>query len=272
MKWRNAGVLIFVAVIACGVSDTAEGQNGPAGILKDVGIDQQLNAQVDLSLMFNDETGRRIRLGQYFGEKPVVLSLVYYECPMLCTLVLNGLLKSLRAMAFSAGREFEVVTISFDPSETPALAASKKIQYIDGYNRPGAGEGWHFLTGDKNAIDRLTAQVGFRHKYDDSTGQWAHASGIMVLTPDGRVSKYFFGLEYSARDLRLSLVEASQGRIGSAVDQVLLYCFHYDPTTGKYGLVIMNVIRLAGLMTVAALGAFILVMVRRERHEISRTS
>jgi protein SCO1/2 len=267
MKYRNVLVMIFVVVITAGASRIAEAQNRPTGILSEVGIDQRLNAQVDLDLMFNDETGRSVRLGQYFGKRPVVLSLVYYECPMLCTLVLNGLVKSLRAMTFSAGREFEVVTISFDPKETPALAASKKQQYIKGYGRPDVGEGWHFLTGDNDAIDRLTAQVGFRHKYDESTGQWAHASGIIVVTPDGRVSKYFYGLEYSARDLRLSLVEASQGQIGTTVDQVLLYCFHYDPTTGKYGLVIMNVIRLAGLMTVVALGAFMFVMLRRERHE-----
>jgi len=234
-------------------------------VLRDIGIDQRLNEQVPLDLVFRDETGKLVRLGDYFGEKPVILSLVYYECPMLCTLVLNGLLKSLRALSFDVGKEFNVVTVSFHPGEIPTLAAAKKAEYIQHYSRAGAAEGWHFLTGEAGSIKRLAQAVGFRYIYDAKQNQFAHASGIMVLTPQGRLSHYFYGIEYSPRDLRLSLVEASANKIGSPVDQLLLYCYHYDPTTGKYGVIIMNVIRLAGLGTVLALGAFMVVMFRRDR-------
>lgn len=230
-------------------------------ILDDIGIDQRLNESVPLNLVFRDEMGREVRLGEYFGEKPVVLSLVYFKCPMLCTLVLNGLVRSLRATAFDAGREFNVVTVSFDPAETPKTAAEMKRVYMNEYRRPGAENGWHFLTGDAASIEALTKAVGFRYKYDLESGQFAHASGIMVLTPKGRIARYFYGLEYSARDLRLSLVESAENRIGSPVDQVLLYCFHYDPAKGKYGLAIMSVLRVAGAGTVLGLGALIVSLV-----------
>jgi len=245
----------------------AQGLNASTqpAVLRDIGIDQRLNEQVPLDLVFRDETGKLVRLGDYFGEKPVILSLVYYECPMLCTLVLNGLLKSLRALSFDVGKEFNVVTVSFNPGETPTLAAAKKAEYIQHYSRAGAAEGWHFLTGEAGSIKRLAQAVGFRYIYDAKQNQFAHASGIMVLTPQGRLSHYFYGIEYSPRDLRLSLVEASANKIGSPVDQLLLYCYHYDPTTGKYGVIIMNVIRLAGLGTILALGAFMVVMFRRDR-------
>lgn len=235
------------------------------GILEDVGIDQRLNESVPLDLVFRDETGREVRLGEYFGKKPVILSLVYFKCPMLCTLVLNGLVRSLRATSFDPGREFDVITVSFDPSETPETAATMKRVYMDEYRRPGAERGWHFLTGNEASIARLTEAVGFRYKYDPVSRQFAHASGIMVLTPSGRVAQYFYGLEYSARDLRLSLVESSENRIGSPVDQVLLYCFHYDPAKGKYGLAIMRVLRIAGVGTVLGLGVLIVSLVYRQR-------
>jgi len=245
----------------------AQGLNASAqpDILREIGIDQRLNEQVPLDLVFRDETGKLVRLGDYFGEKPVILSLVYYECPMLCTLVLNGLLKSLRALSFDVGKEFNVVTVSFNPGETPTLAAAKKAEYIQHYSRAGAAQGWHFLTGQEASIQQLAQAVGFRYVYDAQQNQFAHASGIMVLTPQGRLSHYFYGIEYSPRDIRLSLVQASANKIGSPVDQLLLYCYHYDPTTGKYGVIIMNVIRLAGLGTVLALGAFMVVMFRRDR-------
>jgi protein SCO1/2 len=243
------------------------GANAQPEMLRDVGLDQNLEAQLPLDLVFYDEAGEAAPLRQYFGEKPVVLSLVYYECPMLCNQVLNGLVESLRTLSFDVGEQFHVVTVSFDPDETSAFAAAKKKSYIQQYGRNGADRGWHFLTGDTIAIKQLTQTVGFRYKYDSKTDQFAHASGIMVITPQGKIARYFYGVEYSARDLRFALVEASANRIGSPVDQVLLYCFHYDPLTGKYGVVIMNVLRLAAIITVAALGTFMLVMFRRDRRQ-----
>ncbi|MDA0747624.1 MAG: SCO family protein [bacterium] len=244
----------------------AQSQSGLPTVLQEVGIDQRLGDSISLDLMFQDETGAQVRLGDYFGERPVVLALVYYECPMLCTQVLNGLLSSIRTLSFSAGEEFEVVTVSFDPADTPELAAAKKAEYIKQYGREGAAAGWHFLTGDPASIDALTEAVGFRYVADPASGQFAHASAIMVLTPEGELARYFYGIEYPPRDLRLGLIEASKGEIGLPVlDAVLLYCFHYDPITGKYGMVIMNVLRLAGVATVLVLGTFMVVMLRRDR-------
>lgn len=253
----------FVLVLAIAVAALA--QDGRPPQLRDVGIDQKLDAQVPLELVFRDEAGRSTRLGDYFGGKPVVLSFVYYECPMLCTMVLNGLVRSLRAISFDAGDQFDVLTVSINPRETPALAAEKKKVYLQHYSRPGATGGWRFLTGEETAIRQLAAAVGFRYAYDPATGLYSHASGIMILTPQGRVARYFYGVEYSARDLRLGLVEASANKIGSPVDQVLLFCFHYDPATGKYGAVVMRTVRAAGVATLAALGTFLLLMFRRER-------
>jgi len=262
-----SSVLLIIAstvpLCAQGLSSSAQPE-----ILREVGIDQKLNEQLPLDLTFVDEHGQPVRLVDYFGEKPVILSLVYYECPMLCNQILNGLLKSLRTLSFDAGKQFNVITVSFDPVETAALAAEKKKTYLAQYARDGAEQGWHFLTGDSAAIKALTQAVGFRYAYDPKTDQFVHASGIMAITPQGRISRYFYGIEYSPRDLRLGLVEASNNKIGSPVDQVLLYCYHYDPITGKYGVVIMNVIRLAGLATVAVLGSFMIVMFRRERRGI----
>jgi len=237
------------------------------GIVDGIGIEQRLNESVPLDLVFRDETGAQVRLGDYFGKKPVILSLVYLKCPMLCTLVLNGLVRSLRATSFDAGREFEVITVSFDPRETAETAATMKRVYMEEYRRPGAEQGWHFLTGDEASIARLTEAVGFRYKYDPESGQFAHASGIMVLTPKGRIAQYFYGLEYSARDLRISLVESAENKIGSPVDQVLLYCFRYDPAKGKYGLVIMKALRVAGVGTVLGLATVILSLVYRQRRK-----
>jgi protein SCO1 len=240
------------------------GQN-PSAILTEIGVDQKLNEQVPLNLAFRDEQGRTVSLSSYFHGKPVILSLVYYECPMLCGMALNGLLKSLRALPLDVGTDFEVVTVSFDPSEQPPLAATKRDIYTAEYGRAGGRAGWHFLTGDVESIRQLTEAVGFRYKFDTYSKQWAHTTAIMVLTPEGRVSQYFYGLEYSARDLRLGLVQASQNKIGSLVDRILLYCYHYDPSTGRYGIVIMNALRLAAGATLAGLLGFIIVAVRRDR-------
>ena len=236
-------------------------------LLSRVGIDQKLDSQVPLDLAFTDETGRAVKLGDYFGNRPVVLTLVYYECPMLCTQVLNGAVGAFKTMNFTAGREFDVLTISFNPNDTTALAAQKKTTYIAKYGRPQAAGGWHFLTGEQASIDALAKSVGFRYVYDAPTKQYVHASAIMILTPQGRVSKYFYGIEYAPRDVRLGLIEASDGKIGNPVDQVLLYCYHYDPSAGTYSMVVMNVLRLGGLATIVVIGGSIAVMLTRDRRK-----
>ena len=242
----------------------------PAGVqpadLQKIAFDQKLNAQLPLDLPFKDDAGRPVTLGDYFNHgKPVVLTLVYYDCPMLCTLVLNGLAGAMKGMSLNPGSDYELVTVSFNPRETPALAASKKKAYIQRYGHPEAAGAWHFLTGDEPAIERLTRAVGFHYVYDKTSGIYAHATGVMIATADGHLSKYLYGIEYAPRELRMALVDASAGRIGNPVDRLLLYCYHYDPTSGKYGLVVLNVIRLGGVVTVVALGSFVLVMVSRER-------
>jgi protein SCO1/2 len=241
--------------------------NGLPKALDKVGIDQKLNEQLPLDIIFRDEAGQEVRLGQYFNQgRPVLISLVYYECPLLCNEVLNGLAGSLKTLSFDVGKEFEVVTVSFDARETPQLAAAKKDSYMARYGREGAAKGWHFLTGEQKSIDALTQAVGFRYAYDESQKQFAHASGIMLATPEGKLSRYFYGIEYAPKELRLSIVEASANKVGSPVDQLLLYCFHYDPSTGKYGLAIMNIVRLAGVITVVGI-ALLIVLLRRQRHE-----
>jgi protein SCO1/2 len=256
-------VLLEVSMILPAVPIWAETGLPPA--LQDVGIDQRLNAQVPADLQFQDETGKTVRIGDYFGRKPVILSLVYYNCPMLCTMVLNGLLHSLREMKFDVGDQFDVVTVSFDPRDKPEIAQARKNVYTGLYGRPGAGGGWHFLTGDEESIQRLTQSVGFKYNYDSKTGQFNHATAIMVLTPDGKVSRYFYGITYLSRDLRLGLVEASDRKIGSPVDAVLLFCSHYDPRTGKYGMVITRTLQLGGMVTLLALGALLFILFRYER-------
>ena len=241
----------------------------PAGerpkILTDVGFDQHLGDAVPLDAVFRDESGRSVKLGDYFGRRPVVLSLAYYECPMLCTVTLNGLASALDVLSFEPGRDFEIVNVSFEPKETPALAAAKKAAYLRRYRRPGAAGAWHFLTGDAAQIRRLTGAVGFKYAWDEQTKQYAHASGIMVLTADGRLARYLYGVEYAPKDLRLGLIEASQGRIGSPVDKLLLYCYQYDPMQGKYGAVVLRIVRVGGVVTLLGLGGFVIVALRRER-------
>jgi protein SCO1/2 len=240
--------------------------------LKKVGIDQKLNDQLPLDAVFKDEQGNQVRLGQYFNQgKPVVISLVYYSCPMLCNQVLNGMLGSFRQNTLNVGKDFEVVTVSFDTKETPQLAAAKKQTYIAGYNRPTGAAGWHFLTGDDANVRRLTEAVGFRYTWDEQTQQFAHASGIMIATPEGKLARYFYGIDYPAKDVRLALVETSANKIGNPVDALMLYCYHYDPSTGKYGVVIMNVIRLAGIITLVAIVGLLLLLrkISRKRMVLS---
>lgn len=238
-----------------------------ATLSREITIEQKLNAQVPLNLTFRDETGRQVQLKQYFGKKPVLLTLVYYECPSLCGLVLQGLLKSLRVINYTPGDQFEIVTVSFNPKETPQLAAAKKQNFLKEYGRLDAAKGWHFLTGEETPIRKLADSVGFRYVYDPKSGQFAHAAGIMLLTPSGKVARYFYGIEYSPRDLRLGIMDASQGKVGSPVEKVILFCYQYDPTTGKYSLAIIRVIQLAGVLTVLVLGGFISAQMYRERRK-----
>lgn len=230
--------------------------------LENVGIEQRLDSQVPSDLAFFDETGKSVRLGDYFGQKPLILNLVYYRCPMLCGEVLAGLTASMRMVSFDIGREYNVVTVSFDPQETPETAAAKKEEYLRRYGRAGAGAGWHFLTGSAESINVLTKAVGFQYQYDPKINQYAHATAIMVLTPQGRISRYFYGVDFPPKDLRLGLVEASHGKIGSPVDQVLLYCYHYDPATGKYGAIIANILQLGAGLTILILGIMLFVLIR----------
>ena len=247
-------------------TDPGSPSTGLPTALRDIKIEQKLDQQLPLDLVFRDESGQQVKLGQYFGAKPVVLAFVYYDCPMLCTQVLNGMVTSFRVLPFQIGNEFEVVTVSFDPRETSALAARKKKVYVDYLPekmRANASNGWHFLTGDPENIAKLTDAAGFRYRYDEATKQFAHASAIMVTTPQGKLSRYYYGIDYPPRDLRLGLIESSENKIGSPVEQLLLYCYHYDPATGKYGVAIMRVMRVAGVITVLGILAMLLLLKAR---------
>lgn len=261
----GCGLLFLLLLFTLCNAGLAVAHDARPPALRDVDLQQRLGEPIPKDLLFRNSSGDTVRLGDYLQNRPVILTLVYYHCQNLCPLVLDGLVRTLRAVAFNIGDQFDVVTVSFDPHDRPAIAAATKAKYIQQYGRPGASDGWHFLTGGANSIDRLTRAAGFRYSYDASTDQFAHATGIMLLTPEGNLSRYFYGIEFSPRDLRLGLVEASARKIGSPIDQLLLFCYHYDPTTGKYGLIITNAIRIAGAATVLALGGFIFLMLRRER-------
>jgi protein SCO1/2 len=262
---NRLAVLSFVFGMLGAIVNVADAHDDsrPAS-LRDVAFDQKLDGQVPLDLSFVDEDGAKVQLRDYFGGKPVILNFVYYKCQDLCPLLLDGLVRTLRALSFDVGNQFNVVTVSFDPSDTPALTAAKKKDFLARYSRRGAEAGWHFLTGDRAAIEKITAAAGFHYTYDGATGEFAHATGIVLVTPTGKISRYFYGIEFSPRDLRLGLIEAAAARIGTPIDQLLLFCYHYDPVTGKYGLLITNVIRMAGVVTVFILGGFIFLMLRRD--------
>jgi protein SCO1 len=263
-QWLKTGALLtalFVALPAVGQIITPPVDQRPPG-LQGVGIEQRLRAQIPPNLSFHDEQGNAVTLGQYFGKRPLILNLVYYTCPMLCGEVLNGLTSALSVMTFDVGKDFDVLTISFNPRETPSLAAAKKQIYVKRYGRKGAAAGWHFLTGSDQSITALARAAGFEYQYDAQTGQYAHGTAIMVLTPTGTISQYYYGVEYAPRDLRLGLVQASRNKIGTVVDQVMLYCYHYDPRTGKYTAVVTRILKLAGILTIAILGTFLVVMFR----------
>jgi protein SCO1/2 len=267
---------LLIAVAFLFLTTTAFGQGMSKGImsppanvrppyLENVGIEQHLDAQVPADLAFTDDTGRAVHLGDYFGKKPLILNLVYYNCTMLCGEALAGLTGSMKMIKFNVGDQYDVVTVSFNPAETPALAAEKKQDYLKRYGRAGAASGWHFLTGPPESINALTKAVGFQYQYDPNIKQYAHATAIMVLTPDGRISRYFYGVDFPPKDLRMGLVEASSGKIGNLTDQVLLYCYHYNPATGKYGAVVTNMLRLGGAATILLLGGMILIFLRLDK-------
>ncbi|HZE73602.1 MAG TPA: SCO family protein [Pyrinomonadaceae bacterium] len=241
----------------------------PTGLpaaLEGIGIDQKLNEQLPLDATFHDENGTEVKLGQYFGKRPVVLALVYYDCPMLCTQILNGMVGAFKVMSFTPGNDYEIVSVSFDPRETPLLAKAKKKTYVNYLSEPkrsGAEAGWHFLTGNEENIKRLTEAVGFHYRFDQTTNQFAHASAIYVATPEGKLARYFYGIEYAPRDLRLGLVEASENKIGTPVDRLMLYCYHYDPARGKYGATVINLIRAGGVLTLLAIAGLLLMLRRR---------
>jgi len=239
-------------------------------ILQEIGFDQKLGAKLPLEIELVDENGRSVRLGDYFGERPVVLSLVYYECPMLCTVSLNGLARALNVLALVPSQDFEVLTVSFDPSEGPDLAAAKKKSYLAGQEKPQAAHGWHFLTGSRESVARLTRAVGFRYEWDEETRQWAHPAGIMVVSPEGVITHYLYGVEYSPKDLRLALVDSANGRIGNVVDQALLLCFQYDPSRGRYSAAIINIVRIGGVLTVLGMAGLIFFLSQRRRRAEAR--
>jgi protein SCO1/2 len=272
------GVLAAVLAVAAGVSPSAQRAlpgatppgtpaMAPLPILKEVRVDQKLDAQIPLDLPFTDSNGQDVMLSQYFGTRPVVLVLAYYECPMLCTQVLNGVFSTMEPLKIDAGREFEVVVVSIDPGETPAMGRAKKVGYVKHYQRPTAEQGIHFLTGRQESITKLADAIGFRYVYDEAIDQYAHPAMMTVLTPAGHVSKYLYGVEFAPLDFRFAVMSASEGKIGSFLDQAVMYCFHYDPSTGKYSVAIMTFVRLGGVLTMIGLGAFLFVNLRRDRRQ-----
>jgi protein SCO1/2 len=266
---RTVLAIVLLAATAWGQAMTKGIMSPPSNVrppyLQNVGIEQHLNGQVPADLAFVDETGRAVKLGDYFGSKPLILNLVYYNCTMLCGEALAGLTGAMKMVKFDVGNEFDVVTVSFNPQETPEIAAAKKRDYLKRYGRAGAASGWHFLTGPAESINALTKAVGFQYQYDPKINQYAHATAILVLTPQGRISRYFYGVDYPPKDLRMGLVEASQGKIGNAVDQVLLYCYHYDPATGKYGAIVNNILKLGAGLTILILAILLFILFRLEK-------
>ena len=241
------------------------------GILQKIGIDQKIGQQLPLDLTFKDEQGRDVRLGEFFTGRPVVLALAYYQCPMLCTQVLNGMTGALKTLSLDAGKDFDVVVVSIDPRDTPELAAAKKATYLESYGRPGSGAGWHFLTGADASIKPLADAIGFHYAYDQRLGQFAHGAAIYVATPQGVIARYLLGIDFAPRDLRLALVEASNNQLGSVTDQVLLLCYHYDPSDGKYGAAVINAVRVGFIVTVGAFLTFVFVSLRRENAAAQRS-
>lgn len=257
--------LITVVLVSSASSQMMDPTKAAARAFTEVGIDQKLNDQIPLDLKFRNEEGDTVELGSLFHKKPVIISLVYYNCPMLCTQVLNGMVQTFRTLKFTAGQEFDIITVSIDHAESPEMAADKKDTYVTEYARAGVDKGWHFLVGDSLSIKKLADAVGFYFVYDPPTKQFAHASGIMVATPQGKLARYLYGIEYGAKDLTFSLMEAAQEKIGSPVDKLLLLCYHYDPTTGKYGMVVANLLRGGGALMILILGGYMFFSFRSDK-------
>ncbi|WP_437184999.1 SCO family protein [Planctomicrobium sp. SH668] len=264
--WISFACVTAVALLLNLVVGSAGFAQGPP---KDIGFDQRMGEKIPLDLQFKDQSGKTVELGSYFGDKPVILMPVYYKCPMLCGLELNGMVRGLRGLhasvGMTAGKDFQIVTFSIDPTEKPALAEQKRKGYLAGYGVPEANDGWHFLTGEKESIDKLCQVIGFRAKWDEKTEQYQHAAGVVVCTPTGIVSRYLYGVEFAPRDLRLAVVESSEGRVGSAADHVLLFCFSYNPDDGTYGRNIRRLLQVSGVLTVILLGGGVGLMLMRER-------
>src|SRR6202047_2428703 len=279
LPWFRS-IAIFTFLLALAITANAQTIPDNAGAssanlpvaLRNVGFEPPLNGQIPLELGFRDESGRDVHLGDYFGRKPVLLALVYYGCPMLCNQVEQGVVGSLKMLSFNAGREYEVVFVSFDPRETPGMAAQKKVSALSHYDRVDTASGWHFLTGTKESIDSITPAANFRCSFNEKSGIFAHASGIMLLTPDGRISRYFYGVEYPSRDMRLGLVDASAGKIGTPIDHLLLFCFQYNPETARYSATVLKIVRLGGILTIFTIVAGILIFRRRDARAASTTS
>ena len=271
MKLLKLYLCLVIVLTAGGIAGNSQVQAQeqlPQDLIKEVGFDQKLDAQLPLDLPFTDSTGQAVHLGNYFNDKPVILALGYYECPMLCSLVRNALFESLQKLDFTVGQEFEVVIVSIDPKETPEIAETKRRVSMMSYGRArGNSQGWNFLVGQDEAIKQLAAAVGFKYAYDPKIDEYVHPTGIMIVTPQGRISKYLYGITYPARDLRLGLVEAAGNKIGSPVDQLLLTCYHYDPAEGRYTLFITNIIRMLGAATVVIIGLAVLALLYRERRK-----
>jgi protein SCO1/2 len=272
------GILVTLLALSAGggaqtiPDNVSKSSSGLPAQLQNVGFEPRLNAQLPLDLTFRDESGRDVQLRQYFGQKPVLLALVYYGCPMLCNQIEQGVVGSLKMLSFNAARDYEVVFVSFDARETPDMAAKKKAAALSHYGRPETAAGWHFLTGKEEQIHALTSAANFRYSFDEKNNLFAHASGIMLITPDGRISRYFYGVEYPSRDVRLGLVDASAGKIGTPIDHLLLFCFHYDPETARYSATILRVIRLGGILTIFSIVAGILIFRRRDAQGASNSS
>jgi protein SCO1/2 len=261
---KAALLVALLLSAASAAAQTSLPASAKPSILREIGFDQHVNAQLPLDLPFRDEAGHDVRLGNYFHQaRPVVLLLVYYRCPMLCLQTLGNLARAAKSLPFRAGSDFEVVAVSFDPNDTPEIAAAKKATLFEQSSEGAAG--WHLLSGKEVSIRRLTSSVGFNYVFDDSVSQFAHPAGLMVITPDGRIARYLFGIDYKPVDLRLAIVDASAGRISSATDALLLYCYHYEPTNGRYGLMIMRLVRTAGVATVLCIAGFVIFFLRRER-------
>jgi protein SCO1 len=272
MNWKRpiSGVFALLLGAAAAGAQAVPSATGPAAqsrppILQNVGFEPQLNAHMPLDLPFRDEAGRNVQLRDYFTQKPVLLALVYYGCPMLCDQTEQGVVGALRMLSFNPGRDYEVVFVSFDPRESPDMAAQKKEVAMTHFRRPETASGWHFLTGSKESVDAVTKGANFRYSFDEKNNLFAHAAGIMLLTPDGRISRYFYGVEYPARDIRLGLVDASAGKIGTPIDRALLFCYRYDPTTARYSASILKIIRLGGILTILGLVAGMLIFRRRDQ-------